>query len=96
MAPFGVDVVVDYPKCPQDLNAIENAWNVLCHWWDVTVPARLESREDCVNRLQAAVLKGLTHTGRNKPVITITAHSVIRVIRPVIRCKKWVIRVIHI
>lgn len=59
MAPFGVDVVVDYPKCPQDLNAIENAWNVLCHWWDVTVPARLESREDCVNRLQAAVLKGV-------------------------------------
>ena len=55
LSKLGVDVVDDYPKCSQDLNAIENAWNVLRGRLDETVPERLESREDFHARLLAAV-----------------------------------------
>jgi len=55
MAAIGVELVKDYPKCSQDLNAIENAWKLLKDRLYETLPTRLESREDFVRRLKAAV-----------------------------------------
>ena len=52
---LSVEVISDYPKCSQDLNAIENAWNVLRQRLDVTVPTEVESRADFLVRLRAAV-----------------------------------------
>ena len=42
---LSVEVISDYPKCSQDLNAIENAWNVLRERLDATLPTAMESRE---------------------------------------------------
>ena len=50
-----VELVPDYPKCSQDLNAIENAWKVLRERLDETLPSALESRDDFVLRLRNAV-----------------------------------------
>ena len=50
-----VDVISDYPKCSQDLNAIENAWNVVRERLDTTLPTEMESRDAFVARLRAAV-----------------------------------------
>ena len=50
-----VHVIQDYPKCSQDLNAIENAWNVLRQRLDATLPMHPESREDFITRLRVAV-----------------------------------------
>ena len=44
-----------YPRSSQDFNAIENAWAILKERLDETVPVNLESREDFVKRLKAAV-----------------------------------------
>ena len=52
---LNVQVVKDYPKCSQDLNAIENAWKLLRDRLDQTQPAQMESREDFVARLRNAV-----------------------------------------
>ena len=48
-------LVPDYPKCSQDFNAIENAWHILRERLDVTVPKKLESRQEFIDRLTAAV-----------------------------------------
>ena len=55
LAQLGVELVDDYPKCSQDLNAIENAWNVLRQRLDETLPTDLESRDEFTARLRAAV-----------------------------------------
>lgn len=55
LAKLGVEVVGDYPKCSQDLNAIENAWNLVRRRLDETMPRALESRCDFLTRLRAAV-----------------------------------------
>jgi len=55
MAKLGLEVVEDYPKCSQDLNAIENAWKILRERLYETLPQALECREDFVTRLRAAV-----------------------------------------
>ena len=55
LAKLSVEVVEEYPKCSQDLNAIENAWNVVRQRLDVTVPEHRESRDEFLTRLRAAV-----------------------------------------
>ena len=52
---IGVQLVEGYPKCSQDLSAIENAWKLLRERVDETLPTQLESREDFLPRLCAAV-----------------------------------------
>ena len=52
----GLTLVEDYPKCSQDFNAIENAWALVKERLDQTVPVRMESRDEFINRLKAAVL----------------------------------------
>ena len=52
---LSVEVISEYPKCSQDLNAIENAWNVLRERLDATLPTGMESREAFLLRLRAAV-----------------------------------------
>ena len=47
--------LVDFPKCSQDFNAIENAWAILRERLDETQPVALESREEFVKRFFAAV-----------------------------------------
>ena len=44
-----------FPKCSQDFNAIENAWAILRERLDETQPVALESREEFVKRVFAAV-----------------------------------------
>ena len=51
----GITLLENYPKCSQDLNAIENAWNVLRRRLDETLPSELESRDEFTARLRAAV-----------------------------------------
>ena len=55
MRKIGVELVEDYPKCSQDLNAIENAWKLLKDRLYDTLPTQLETREDFVCRLKNAV-----------------------------------------
>jgi hypothetical protein len=51
----GVELVQDYPRCSQDFNAIENAWDLLRKRLDTTLPTRLEDRSSFINRLHEAV-----------------------------------------
>ena len=44
-----------YPKVSQDFNAIENAWAILKERLLETAPVHLESREEFISRLNAAV-----------------------------------------
>ena len=48
-------LVEGYPRCSQDFNAMENAWDLLKKRLDVTMPTKLEGREEFVQRLGAAV-----------------------------------------
>ena len=48
-------LVEGYPKASQDFNAIENAWKILRERLDETMPVDLETREDFISRLKAAV-----------------------------------------
>lgn len=51
----GAQVVEEYPKCSQDLNAIENAWNLLRDRLYDTMPTEVEPRRDFIQRLRNAV-----------------------------------------
>ena len=47
--------LVDFPKCSQDLNAIENAWHILRERLDETLPSAMETREAFIVRLRNAL-----------------------------------------
>ena len=55
LSKINLQLVEDYPRCSQDFNAMENAWAILMERLDETVPVELETREDFVKRLKAAV-----------------------------------------
>ena len=48
-------LVDPYPKVSQDFNAIENVWKILKDRLQQTQPAHLESRDQFIKRLHAAV-----------------------------------------
>ena len=50
-----VDLVEGYPRCSQDFNAIENAWDLVKQRLDETLPRKLESRDDFIARYREAV-----------------------------------------
>ena len=52
----GLQLVPGYPRCFQDFNAIENAWDILKRRLEETLPSELESRDRFITRLRAAVL----------------------------------------
>ena len=52
----GLELVPKYPRCSQDFNAIENVWALLKVRLDATMPIALESREQFIKRLRAAVV----------------------------------------
>ena len=47
--------LVDFPKCSQDFNAIENVWAILKARLAETQPTALEHRDEFVKRLESAV-----------------------------------------
>ena len=51
----GINLIKNYPKCSQDLNAIETAWRELRARLYVTQPVCQETREAFIIRLRAAV-----------------------------------------
>ena len=55
MKDINVALVEQYPKCSQDLNPIENVWNLLRDRVYETMPVEMESREEFVRRLRNAV-----------------------------------------
>ena len=55
LAKLSVDLVPGYPRCSQDLNAIENAWSMLRDRVFETMPTGLESRQDFCTRVRSAV-----------------------------------------
>ena len=55
MKEIGLALIEDYPRCSQDLNAIENAWQLLKDRLNCTLPRGLESREEFIKRLKNAV-----------------------------------------
>ena len=52
---IGLKLVEGYPVNSQDFNAMENAWSILKERLDKTVPRDLETRDEFVRRLKAAV-----------------------------------------
>ena len=55
MADAGIIVSHMHPKYSADLNPIENAWALLRSRLADTLPAKVESREEFIVRLRAAV-----------------------------------------
>ena len=55
LSKLGVQLVDGYPKCSQDLNGIENAWNLVRERLAQTLPTSWESRDAFVSRLRAAI-----------------------------------------
>ena len=55
--------LVDYPRVSQDFNAIENAWHLLKERLFETLPQHLETREEFIKRLKAAVAWINRHRG---------------------------------
>jgi len=53
---IGVELVEGFPRCSQDFNAIEHCWKILRERLFVTMPNKLESRADFVERLKKAVI----------------------------------------
>ena len=51
----GLELVPKYPRCSQDFNAIENVWGLLKVRLEQTMPINMESREQFITRLRAAV-----------------------------------------
>ena len=55
MEAIGAEVLASFPKCSQDMNAIENAWNLLKDRLNVTMPTEMEDRDAFIVRLRNAV-----------------------------------------
>ena len=55
LAKLSVGLVPGYPRCSQDLNAIENAWGMLRDRIFDTMPTHLEARPEFCARLRRAV-----------------------------------------
>ena len=55
MADVGVEVIKQFPKCSQDMNPIENVWNLLKERLNDTMPVERESRDQFVIRVRRAV-----------------------------------------
>ena len=55
MSELGVELIENYPRCSQDLNGIENAWNLVRERLATTLPPVWESRDEFVSRLRAAI-----------------------------------------
>ena len=51
----GIEVIKMFPKCSQDLNAIENCWMKLREELDKTQPKGLEDRDSFIQRVWKAV-----------------------------------------
>ena len=51
----GLQLVPKYPRCSQDFNAIENAWDLVKQRLDETIPKRLETRDEFIVRYHATV-----------------------------------------
>lgn len=51
----GIALVKQYPPCSQDLNPVENCWNILRTRLAETQPTRIEGRESFIKRLEEAV-----------------------------------------
>lgn len=49
---INVQVLPKYPKCSQDLNAIENAWKLLRERMYSTMPDYLEPRDEFITRVR--------------------------------------------
>ena len=56
MKEIGLNLFKRYPKCSQDLNAIETAWRELRDRLYDTEPTEMETREAFVARLRNAVV----------------------------------------
>ena len=50
-----VNLVQRYPKCSQDFNPIENAWDVVKDRLDETIPKKMETRDEFIHRYMSAV-----------------------------------------
>lgn len=59
-----VQLVAGYPRCSQDFNAIENAWDVVKQRLNETLPRKLESRDDFIARYREAV-RWVNHNKRD-------------------------------
>lgn len=57
----GMKLVDEFPRVSQDFNAIENAWAILRERLDETCPVQLESRDQFLKRLWAAVRWANSH-----------------------------------
>ena len=55
MRRIGAQIVEAYPRCLQDLNAIENAWNLVRDHLYETMPVEMELGKDFTQRFRAAV-----------------------------------------
>ena len=55
METIGVALVREYPKSSQDLNPVENVWNILRELVNMSQPVAKEERADFEIRLKAAV-----------------------------------------
>ena len=55
MKEIKLSLVASYPRCSQDLNAIENAWKMVRDRLFETLPVSVESREEFITRLRNAI-----------------------------------------
>ena len=55
MRSIQVRLVQEYPKNSQDLNPVENVWNILRDLVNKSQPVAIEARADFEGRLKAAV-----------------------------------------
>ena len=54
VADVNVELLENYPSCPQDLNPMENVWRELKERLAATEPIRMESRAGFLRRLNNA------------------------------------------
>ena len=52
---IGVKLIPGYPRCSQDFNAMENAWDIIKQRLDETIPKKMETRDQFLIRYMDAV-----------------------------------------